>query len=203
MKLHKTILTFSGILLTSLTFGQSDSCRRFIGKTEYLLTEYNIGWDKTMADTLKILGGHFKKCFCDNTNKTFIKGLRHNSEAFVSIEPKIVNLKTCDGLYSYRTLIKGQHLTPHFLNGIMHFVFLVSDNKVYYLNDMYSKDSLSVNKLIEEKRPHLITSFNDKDIEIMKYLGNQNVYWTDNSTEVPLVIYIDKSILHFDNRRKE
>jgi hypothetical protein len=85
----------------------------------------------------------------------------------------------------------------------MHFVFLVSDNKVYYLNDMYSKDSLSVNKLIEEKRPHLITSFNDKDIEIMKYLGNQNVYWTDNSTEVPLVIYIDKSILHFDNRRKE
>jgi hypothetical protein len=156
-----------------------------------------------MADTLKILGGHFKKCFCDNTNKTFIKGLRHNSEAFVSIEPKIVNLKTCDGLYSYRTLIKGQHLTPHFLNGIMHFVFLVSDNKVYYLNDMYSKDSLSVNKLIEEKRPHLITSFNDKDIEIMKYLGNQNVYWTDNSTEVPLVIYIDKSILHFDNRRKE
>jgi hypothetical protein len=68
---------------------------------------------------------------------------------------------------------------------------------------MYSKDSLSVNKLIERERPHLITLFSYKDIEIMKYLGNQSIYWTDNSTEVPLVIYKDKNVLHFDNRRKE
>ncbi len=193
------------MLLTSLTFGQSDSndsCRRFIGKSEYLLTAYNVGWDTVMLDTLNVLKGHFKKCFCDNTNKVFVKALHSTSEAFVSIEPQIINLKSCDGLYSYRVFKKGQHLSPHFLNGIMHFVFLVSDNKVYYLNELYSKDTLSVNELIEREKPHLITLFSDRDIEIMKYLGNQNIYWTDNSTEVPFVIYIDKNVLHFDNRRK-
>jgi hypothetical protein len=33
-------------------------------------------------------------------------------------------------------------------------------------------------------------------------LGNQSVYWTDNSIELPLVIYKSKDVLYFDNRRK-
>lgn len=206
MNPHKTIFTLLGVLLTGLTFGQSaanDSCRRFIGKSEYLLTTYNIAWNQTMLDTLKVLGGQFKRCFCDNNNKTLITGLKKTENAFVTIEPQIINLKSCDGLYAYRVFTKGQLLTPHFLNGIMHSIFLVSNNKVYYLNDMYSKDSLSVDKLIEIEKPHLMTLFSDKDIEIMKFLGNQNIYWTDNSTEVPLVIYTDKNVLYFDNRRKD
>ena len=203
----KTILTIVPLLWTFWSSGQEaakDSCRSIIGKSEYLLADYsNIGWTKEMQDTLTPLVTQFKQCFCDNQDKTFLRGLKSKHESFVTIEPKITNLKSCDGLYSYRITLKGPHLTPHFLNGIWHNVFLVSNNRIYYLNDIYCKDTLAVNKLIDNLTPKLLKLFSDKDIESIRQYGNRSVYWSDNSTEVPLVIYYDKGVIHFDNRRKE
>jgi hypothetical protein len=203
----KTILTILSLLWILWSSGQeskNDSCRRIIGKSEYLLADYsNIGWTKEMQDTLTPLVTQFRRCFCDNQDKIFLQSLKNKQDAFVTIEPKITNLKSCDGLYSYRVFLKQSKLTPHFINGIWHEVFLVSNNKVYYLNDLYNKDTLSVNKLIDNLTPDLLKLFSDTDIESMRKLGNQSVYWSYNSIEVPLIIYSDKGEIHFDNRRKE
>jgi hypothetical protein len=183
---------------------EKDSCRRIIGKGEYLLADYsNVGWTKVMQDTLTPLVTHFKKCFCDNQDKVFLKTLKSKQDAFITIEPKITNLKSCDGLYSYRVFLKKSRLTPHFINGIWHEVFLVSNNRVYYLNDLYRKDTLAVEKLIDDLAPELLKLFSDRDIKSMRQYGNRTVFWSDNSTEVPLIIYSDNGVIYFDNRRKE
>jgi hypothetical protein len=146
---------------------------------------------------------NLRSAFCNNADKKFSKGLNRKENAIVSIEPKISNLKSCDGLYSYRLFLKNSPLHPHWLEGIWHEVFLVSNNKVYYLNDLYHQDTLSVNKLIDQLTPELLKSFSEVDIESIRSYGNRSVFWTYNSVEVPLVLYSDKGVVYFDNRRKE
>lgn len=203
----KTILT---VLLLSVTFwstgqvSEKDSCSRIIGKGEYHLADYaSIGWTKEMQDTLAPLENHFKRCFCDNQDKIFLKSLKVKQEAIVEIEPEIINLKSCDGLYAFRVFFKKAKFTPHYFNGIWHEVFLISNNRIYYLNDLYRNDSLAVDRLIDVLTPELLKSFDIEDIEFFRKFGNRSVYWSDDSIEVPLIIYSDKGIVHFDNRRKE
>ena len=200
-------LTVLLILVTFISYGQETakvSCRKIIRKSEYLLTDYSfIGWTKEMQDTLTPLVKHFQHCFCDNPDKMFIKSLKSKQDAYVTIEPKITNLKSCDGLYAFRVFPKKSKLTPHFINGIWHEVFLVSTNKVFYLNELFRNDTLAVDKLIDHLTPELLKLFSEKDIESMRDYGNRTDYWSDNSTEVPLIIYYDKNVIHFDNRRKE
>jgi hypothetical protein len=198
-----TILLF----IANFSFGQEtkkDSCTKIIGKSEYRLADYSkIGWSQEMVDTLKPLIRQFEKCFCESKDKKFLRGLEGKEHAFITVEPKISNLKSCDGLYSYRLFLKNSPLHPHWLEGIWHQVFLVSNNKVYYLNDLYYQDTLAVNKLIDHLTPELLKSFNEKDIESIRSYGNRSVFWTYNSIEVPLIIYSDKGVIYFDNRRKE
>jgi hypothetical protein len=205
MSIPKYLYIFVALFCGNSTFAQidlSDSCSTTAGKAEFVLTDYTLLRDSDLVDTLSILNDHFKRCFCENDNASFINDLQLEHEVIVSVEPKIVNLKTCDGLYAFRSFSKDHHHKPHYLNGIMHFVFLVSDNKMYYLNELYSLDSTSVDKRIAEERKHLKRFFISEDIQTMQYLGNQSVYWTDNNIELPLVIYKSKDVLYFDNRRK-
>ncbi len=204
MNTTKSILVILLITTTLRASGQTDSCRRIIGKSEYSLADYsNIGWSKEMQDTLLVLKTQFKHCFCNNTDKIFLKSLETKRDAVIMIEPKIINLKSCDGLYSYRVFSKKSKLSVRFLNGIWHEVFLVSNSKVYYLNDLYRKDSLAVDRLIDNLTPELLKLFSDEDIEDIRAYGNRWTYWTDNSIEIPLIIYFDKGAIYFDNRRKE
>lgn len=197
------MIVWKATLFASGQTMEKDTCSRMIGKSEYLLADYsNIGWSKEMRDTLYVLQNHFKQCFCDNQDKVFLKGLEKEQKAEVVIEPLIINLKSCDGLYAYRSFLKGPHLDPYFFNGIMHHVFLVSKGKVYYLNKRYAQDTLAVNKILDLEKPHLMTMLSERDIQIIDSLGSRSTYWTDNSIEVPLIIYSDKNAIHFDNRRK-
>jgi hypothetical protein len=197
-----TILLF----IANFSFGQEtkkNTCTKTIGRSEYRLADYSmLGWTKEMVDTLNPLVSQFEECFCNNPDKKFLKGLNRKENAIVSLEPKISNLKSCDGLYSYR-FFPNKYPIPRYVEGIKHQVFLVCDSEVYYLNDLYRKDSLAVNKLIDQLTPELLKSFSAEDIETIRNLGNSSVYWTDNSIEVPLVIYSDKGVIYFDNRRKE
>lgn len=68
---------------------------------------------------------------------------------------------------------------------------------------MYSNDTLSVDKLIERERLHLLTLFSERDLEFMKFIGNRSTLWSDNNIEVPLVIYSDKNKIYWDNRRSK
>lgn len=205
--IHKNVLSIALFLCTLWVSGQetqNDSCIKIIGRSEYRLADYSmLGWTKEMVDTLRPLVSQFEECFCNNADKKILKGLNRKEYAIVSIEPKISNLKSCDGLYSYRLFLKNSPLHPHWLEGIWHQVFLVSNNKVYYLNDLYHQDTLAVNKLIDQLSPELLKSFNEKDIELIRSYGNRSVFWTYNSIEVPLIIYSDKGVIYFDNRRKE
>lgn len=204
IKIILTILPLLSALYNSGQTAEKDSCKKIIGNNEYQLADYSdIGWTKQMQDTLIPLMNQFKHCFCDNQDTIFLNGLKDKQEAFVTIEPKIINLKSCDGLYSYRVFIKKSKLTPHYINGIWHEVFLVSNNKVYYLNDLYRTDTLAVDRLIDQLTPELLKLFDNKDIQSIRQFGNRTVYWSDYSIEVPLIIYSDKGLVHFDNRRKE
>ena len=192
------------ILLSTIhLFGQNTNSQKNelkIGNADYTLADYSLEYSHQTVRKLHILKKHFKKCFCESTDSVFLKSLDTGS-CYFDIEPLLINLTSCDGLYSYRSFGKHNHVSARFLNGFPHNVFLVSQSHVYYLNRMYSHDTTAPDKLIEKETAHLLTLLQSDDIKIIKTLANQYTFWSNYITEFPFHIYNGKE-LYFNDLEK-
>lgn len=105
------------------------------------------------------------------------------------VEPLFVDLENMTGLYAYRAWPKDPNaLTPRFLKGHMHYLFIISDN-VYTSFDDDSTD----NALLIETQ--LGSSFSREKITEMLMFCGYSFFWSHHTYYPPRFIVRGKDVL--------
>lgn len=205
MQLYRAVFIFTIFFLIAPLDGQTVK----IGKNDYSLQTYKEEYTAKAQLKFLILKPFFRKYFTDTTDTAFTHSLNRQwndtskyTGTYVSIEPLIINTSCKDGLYSTRGYPKKGWNAPRFLDGFPHYVFLISDNHVFWLNNIYEDDTLKPDKIIDSCSKHLLTLFSERDIRLMKMLADRRIWWTDMVQQCPYIVYKGKKV-YLDVRPNE
>lgn len=166
------------------------------GDFEYLSPNY-VDVKKEYQKALKEVKNSHKKCFCD-TPPTNLPGLnktdnlnKKNETDYIA--PIYLDIKSCNGLYSYRTLDStNRYSVMKYKRGNPHYLFLISDGKYYPL----TPEKINENKLIfESEKSNLLNYFSELEYNEMVNFGAPGIVWGDYIHYPPMLIKKESTVI--------